>query len=379
MTDADPLSDDVVVTGFGVHTAFGRGAVSLRDGVFAGVPAFAPATRFDPAPYRTPMTAASAGTPVLREVLADCAGDALRMAGVEPGTPAAVLLGSAGDWTAITGFWRDGTDAGLTGSVPARMARELADRFGLTGRAVAFSNACVASASALIHGWRMVRAGLADVVLCAGAYLVEEENHAKFDSGRALAKDGAVRPFSADRTGLLLGDGVAAVVLESAASARRRGAEVLARYAGWGVASDAHHVAKPHPEGRGMASAATQALRRAGVSSVDYVNAHGTGTPFNDSAETNGLRAVFGPGTVASSTKSTTGHMLEASGAVEFVISLLALRDGVVPPTAGYRRADPLCDLDYVTEGPREVPLRRVLTLNAAFGGMNTAMLLERV
>lgn len=370
---------DVVVTGYGVHTAFGRGAQPLRDGVFAGVPAFAPATRFDPTPYRTPMTAAAAGEPVLRDVLADCAGDAVRMAGIGAGTPASVLLGSAGDWTAITGFWRDGSEKRLAETVPAYLARQLAERFDLVGPKMAFSNACVASASALIHGWRLVRSGQAEIALCAGAYLVEEENHAKFDSGRALSKDGVVRPFSQNRTGLLLGDGVAAIVLESAASARRRGAEVLARFSGWGVASDSYHVAKPHPEGRGMAAAATQALKRAALSTVDYVNAHGTGTPLNDSAETNGMRSVFGPGTVTSSTKSTTGHMLEASGAVEFVVSLLALLDGVVPPTAGYERPDPACDLDYVTDGPRELPLRRVLTLNAAFGGMNTAMLLERV
>jgi 3-oxoacyl-[acyl-carrier-protein] synthase II len=153
---------------------------------------------------------------------------------------------------------------------------------------------------------------------------------------------------------------------------------VLARLTGVGVASDAFHIAKPHPEGRGITSAISQAFRRAGVSGVDYVNAHGTGTPANDGAETNGLRAAVGSDTPISSTKSTTGHMLEAAGAVEFVVSLLALLDGVLPPTAGYTTPDPACDLDYVTEGPRPVPLRRVLSLNAAFGGMNTAILLEQ-
>jgi len=371
------MTGGVVVTGYGVFTAFGWGEKALRDGVFTGTPVFAPARRFDPTPFRTPMTAAAAGDPELDAVLGGCADDAVDMAGLAPDTAAAVLLGSAGDWKSVTRFSRDEPYAPGP-DVPGVLAGMLADRIGFRGPRLAFTNACVASATALIHGWRLIAAGRQEVALCAGAYLVEEENMAKFDSGRTLAKDGAIRPFSKDRTGLLLGDGVAAVVLESEEHAARRGATVLARMTGFGVASDAYHIAKPHPEGRGITSAVRQALRRAGASEVDYVNAHGTGTPLNDGAETNGLRAALGSDTPISSTKSTTGHMLEASGAVEFVVSLLALLDGVLPPTAGYTTADPACDLDYVTEGPRRAPVNQVLSLNAAFGGMNTAILLER-
>jgi 3-oxoacyl-[acyl-carrier-protein] synthase II len=371
------VSGGVVVTGYGVFTAFGWGEKALRDGVFTGTQVFAPARRFDPGPFRTPMTAAAAGDPDLVEVLGGCADDAVDMAGLAPDTAAAVLLGSAGDWKQVTRYSR-GQDFRPGPAVPGVLARMLAERVGFRGPRTAFTNACVASATALIHGWRLIAAGRQDVALCAGAYLVEEENMAKFDSGRTLARDGVIRPFSADRSGLLLGDGVAAIVLESAEHAARRGATVLARMTGFGVASDAFHIAKPHPEGRGITAAVGQAFRRAGVSDVDYVNAHGTGTPANDGAETNGLRAALGSDTPISSTKSTTGHMLEASGAVEFVVSLLALLDGVLPPTAGYTTPDPACDLDYVTEGPRRIPVRRVLSLNAAFGGMNTAILLER-
>ncbi|MCP2163656.1 beta-ketoacyl-[acyl-carrier-protein] synthase family protein [Goodfellowiella coeruleoviolacea] len=386
---------DVLVTGFGVHTVFGRGVEALRRGVFAGTPAFAPATRFDTRPYRTPFAAQGPGDPRLAEVLADCAEDALAAAGLAAGSAADVLLGCAGDFTAVTRFWRGDRAASPVDSVPAHLAEGLAARFGLRGRHLAVTNACVASAHAIIQGCRLIATGRADTVLCAGAYLVEEENFAKFDSGRALARDGAVRPFAADRTGLLLGDGVAALVLESAEHARARGARPLARITGWGASSDAHHIAKPHPDGAGMAAAIRQALRGAGRDSaadpggaadaearpVDYVNAHGTGTPANDSAETRGLHAAFGAHAAAipvSSTKSTTGHLLEASGAVEAVITLLALTDGVLPPTAGHTTPDPACDLDYVTAGPRPAPVRRALSLNAAFGGMNTAILLER-
>lgn len=395
------MSRDVLLTGFGVRTAFGAGADALRDGVFDGRPAFAPITRFDTTPYRTGMAAAAGAGAPLRDVLAETAAAALDMAGLSAGARAAVLVGTAGDFTSLTRFWRamaaDGpggaagatTEAGDSGTppggaadtVPAWQAAALADRLDLRGPRLAFTNACVASATAVVHACRLIAAGRVDTALCAGAYLVEEENLAKFGSGFALSKDGAVRPFSAGRSGLLLGDGAAAVVLESADSARRRGARPLAALTGWGAASDAYHVARPHPDGAGMAAAARQALRRAGGGAIDYVNAHGTATQQNDPAETRGLHALFGEqaGNVpVSSTKSTTGHLLEAAGVVELVITLLALRDGVLPPTAGFTAPDPACDLDYVPNRPRRAEIRRAMSVNAAFGGANTALVLER-
>lgn len=391
------MSGEVTVTGFGVRTAFGTGADALRGGVFAGVPAFAPTTRFDTGPYRTPMAAAAPDGPdavehwALRHALAECGTAALDMAGLRPGTAAAVLLGVAGDHTSVTRYWRDAGDAGtgpgpegLADAVPAQLAELLAARLELTGPRLTFTNACVASAAAIIHGCRLISSGRTDVAVCAGGYLVEEETFGKFDSGRALSRDGMVRPFSADRTGLLLGDGVAVVVLESAEHTRRRGARPLASVVGWGAATDAHHIAQPHPEGVGLARAARQAMRLAGDPDgawLGYVNAHGTGTKYNDGAETRGLRAAFPDraGSIpVSSTKSTTGHLLEAAGVVEFVITLLALTDGVLPPTAGYTTPDPECDLDWVPNRPRPADLRRALTVNAAFGGANTALVLER-
>jgi 3-oxoacyl-[acyl-carrier-protein] synthase II len=153
---------------------------------------------------------------------------------------------------------------------------------------------------------------------------------------------------------------------------------------GWGAATDAYHIAQPHPQGAGLAAAVRQALRHAGDpdgTAVGYVNAHGTGTKYNDAAETRGLRDVFperAESIPVSSTKSTTGHLLEAAGVVEFVITMLALTDGVLPPTAGFTRPDPECGLDCVPNRPRAVDLRRALTVNAAFGGANTALVLER-
>ncbi|MDX3752070.1 beta-ketoacyl-[acyl-carrier-protein] synthase family protein [Streptomyces sp. AK08-02] len=408
---------EVTVTGYGVRTAFGEGAEALRRGVFAGVPAFRPTTRFDTGPYRTAVAAAEPDGPEtvegwpLRDALGRCGGAALAMAGLGSGSGAAVILGVAGDHRSVTRYWRGAGDfvpvapggsayggrgsvvagravprapGGFADAVPARLAELLAGEMGLVGPRLTFTNACVASAAAILHTCRLISSGRIEVAVCAGGYLVEEETFGKFDSGRALSRDGVVRPFSADRTGLLLGDGVAAVVLESAEHARRRGARPLASVIGWGAATDAHHIAQPHPQGAGLAQAAQQALRRAGDPdgvSLDYVNAHGTGTRYNDGAETRGLRAAFpkhAESIPVSSTKSTTGHLLEAAGVVEFVITMLALLDGVLPPTAGYGSPDPECDLDYVPNDPRPADVRRALTINAAFGGANTALVLER-
>ncbi|WP_329274458.1 beta-ketoacyl-[acyl-carrier-protein] synthase family protein [Streptomyces sp. NBC_01451] len=428
------MTREVTVTGYGVRTAFGEGAEALRRGVFAGVPAFRPTTRFDTGPYRTAVAAVAPDGPdavegwALRHALRRCGDDALGMAGLGAGAEAAVVLGVAGDHQSVTRYWRDaggpvpvppgrrpyegrGLSAaerahaakpptspsrapevasavhqleGLADAVPARLAELLADGLGLTGPRLTFTNACVASAAAIIHACRLISTGRIDTAVCAGGYLVEEETFGKFNSGRALSLDGMVRPFSADRSGLLLGDGVAAVVLESSEHARRRGARPLASVVGWGAATDAHHIAQPHPEGAGLARAARQAMRQAGDpdgASLDYINAHGTGTRYNDGAETRGLRAAFpkrAESIPVSSTKSTTGHLLEAAGVVEFVITMLALLDGVLPPTAGYSSPDPECDLDYIPNEPRSADPRRALNINAAFGGANTALVLER-
>ncbi|MGW0828183.1 beta-ketoacyl-[acyl-carrier-protein] synthase family protein [Streptomyces sp. NPDC002845] len=423
----------VTVTGYGVQTAFGVGAEALRRGVFAGVPAFRPTTRFDTGPYRTAVAAVAPSDPAgpdspdgvdgwaLRDALQRCGDAALGMAGLGAGAEAAVLLGVAGDHRSVTRYWRGaggsveaspgelsyigrGPDvagrahaakpqmsqprapmgAHLADAVPAQLAELLGDGLGLVGTRLAFTNACVASAAAIIHACRLISSGRIDVAVCAGGYLVEEETFGKFDSGRALARDGMVRPFCAERSGLLLGDGVAAVVLESAEHARRRGARPLASVVGWGAATDAHHIAQPHPEGAGLARAVQRAMRLAGDpdgASLDYINAHGTGTKYNDGAETRGLRAAFpkfAESIPVSSTKSTTGHLLEAAGVVEFVITMLALLNGVLPPTAGFGSPDPECDLDYVPNEPRPTDPLRALTVNAAFGGANTALVLER-
>ncbi|MEV2234778.1 beta-ketoacyl-[acyl-carrier-protein] synthase family protein [Streptomyces phaeochromogenes] len=382
MAGLAPGAEAAVLLGVaGDHTSvtrYWRGAGS--DGTCGSVVAGCAVPR---APEKQPVRGAStdtervarAGTAAGRERVTDAspAADTERVTDASP----------AADTERITDA-RPPSTRRVGDAVPARLAELLAGGLGLVGPQLTFTNACVASAAAIIHACRLISSGRIDVAVCGGGYLVEEETFGKFDSGRALSGDGMVRPFSADRSGLLLGDGVAVVVLESAEHARRRGARPLAGVVGWGAASDAHHIAQPHPEGVGLARAARQAMRLAGDpdgAALDYVNAHGTGTKYNDGAETRGLRAAFperAESIPVSSTKSTTGHLLEAAGVVEFVITMLALTDGVLPPTAGFTAPDPECDLDYVPNEPRRTDPRRALTVNAAFGGANTALVLER-
>ncbi|WAL74715.1 beta-ketoacyl synthase N-terminal-like domain-containing protein [Kitasatospora sp. YST-16] len=238
----------------------------------------------------------------------------------------------------------------------------------------------MAGSTAVADAAAAIRTGSAERVVVAAGYLVDEEHFALFDAGRALAPDGRVRPFSAGRQGMVLGDGVAAVVLESAAAARRRSAPVLARLAGWGRAGDAHHVSQPHPQGTGLARAVRNALHRAGrlPEDIGYVNAHGTGTAASDAAETAGLRAALGDRATlvpVSSSKSVHGHTLESSGLLELVVTVGTLRAGRLPVNAGYLGADERCGLNLVTEGPHRAAPRYALSLNAAFGGANTALL----
>ncbi|WP_026421898.1 beta-ketoacyl synthase N-terminal-like domain-containing protein [Actinokineospora inagensis] len=385
------MTNDVVITGYGVLTAFGFGADAVRTGVFGGGNRFHPVERFNPARYRTDRAAVFSGdgipgmkvspqeTPAQAPVLRACVVAALEMAG-HNGAGAPLLLGSAGDRRADPGFWRTPGAEPPLDSLPGHLAHRVGADLGLDTPRLAFVNACVASTTAIITAAQLIRGGHTRAAVCAGVHLVSEDIFAKFDSGQAMSTDGTVRPFSLGRTGLLHGDGAAALLLESAASAADRGATVLGRLTGWGMAADAHHVVQPHPDGAGLATAARAALLMAGrdPNSVGYVNAHGTGTPLNDAAETRGLREVFGPGVPVSSTKSTTGHLLEATGAVEAVITLLALTDGALPPTMGYLAPDPKCEVDCVPNAARQADIEVAVSLNAAFGGANAALVLER-
>ena len=356
------VREPVVVTGLAALSAFGRTPEALLAGARAGVPAFGTVTRFDATGRRTDVAATLPGSPVLADELVAVIEDARRAAGLatHPGWP--LLLAAHADHDT------------------REMAREVALRVGSAEPTRTYTAACVAATSAVADAAVMIATGRWDTAVVAAGFLVDEDIFALFDAGRALARDGRVRPFSDGRLGMVLGDAVAAVVLESAVAARLRGASPLATLAGWGRGGDAYHVCQPRPDGTGLARAITSALDRAGVppAELGYVNANGTGTVFNDNAEAAALRISLGADVAripVSSTKSVHGHALEASGLLELVLTVLALRAGTLPVNAGYLGPDDACPLDLVLHDPRPTTSRYALSVNAAFGGANTALL----
>ncbi|MEU4569181.1 beta-ketoacyl synthase N-terminal-like domain-containing protein [Micromonospora sp. NPDC023956] len=352
------------VTGVHATSALGRGAGAQLAGVLAGEPGFGPVSRFDTAGRRVDRAATLTDVGPLADELADAVDAACADAGLT-GTD----RGAAALLLAVHG----GPDAGP-------LAAGLAGRAGIGGPRRVYTTACVSASSAVADAAALIRRGDVDRVVVAAGYLVEPDQYALFDAGRALATDGAVRPFSAGRTGLLLGDGVAALVLESATVARRPRADLL----GWGRAGDAFHACRPDPQGRGLARAVDAALRRAGLpaEALGYVNANATGTGFSDASEANALRLALGAAAdrvPVSSTKALHGHALEASGLLELVVTVLAVRHGKLPVNAGFLGPDEGCPLDVVLHAPRPAATPYALSLNAAFGGANTALLVGAV
>lgn len=261
--------------------------------------------------------------------------------------------------------------------------------FGFTGPTNTTITACAASANAIGDATELIRRGAADVMLSGGAETgVSEFVVAAFNASRALSTrnddpETASRPFDVDRDGFVMAEGGAAVVLEERDRAIARGATIYGEVLGYGMSTDAYHVTLPRPGGEGQAVAMELALADAGLApgDIQYVNAHGTSTPANDSTETAAIRRAFGAAAddlAVSSTKSMTGHLLGGAGALEAVACLLAIRDQVAPPTATLQRPDPECDLDYVPGEAREMSITHVMSNSFGFGGHNVALVLGR-
>jgi len=265
----------------------------------------------------------------------------------------------------------------------------LAIRVGARGPNMAIATACASGNNAIGDAVETIRRGSADVMIAGGseAALVSVAMAGMNVMGALSTRNEdpqtASRPFDRERDGFLMGEGAGILILESLEHAQARGANILAELNGYGTTDDAHHISAPAENGAGAAMSMKLALENANlnVNDIGYINAHGTSTPLNDKSETAAIKTVFGEQAYAipvSSTKSMTGHLLGASGAVEAVFSIMAMREGILPPTINYQTPDPECDLDYVPNQPRKASPRHIMSNSFGFGGHNATLIFSR-
>ncbi len=392
----------VAVTGLGALTPIGLGLRDLRQGLISGRDGVGPIAGFDASRHRVRRAAEvrwskPEGSPYSRATeMALCAtAAAMDDAGLErdalraDGTGVGVILASnqAGMPPSVPRY-RALNHPYRRGPVPADQTTRQLDSaptttldllmlaVGGAGPSLTVSTACSAGLHALGMAFDMLRQRQAQVVIVAAVEVLTEAALAGFSVLRALTAGDAPRPFDARRDGTLLGEGAAALVLETYDAAAARGARVWAEVAGYGSSTDAYHMTRPRAEG--AARAIAEALGAVAPDQVDWIKAHGTGTPANDASEAQAIHTVFGARAArlpVTSLKATLGHSLGASGAVEAVATVLALHGGFIPPTLNVDQPDPACDLDLVTGGARPLRARTVLANAFGFGGNNAAVL----
>jgi 3-oxoacyl-[acyl-carrier-protein] synthase II len=267
---------------------------------------------------------------------------------------------------------------------------QISIRFGLRGPNSAVATACASSSNAIGDAYKIIQRGVADVMVSGGSEAaLTPMGLSGFIALRALSTrnedpQGASRPFDKDRDGFVLSEGAGVMVLEEIDHARKRGAKIYGEIVGYGMSADGSHITAPDPEGNGAAKSMANALADAGLnpSDIGYINAHGTSTPLGDVAETKAMKKVYGDAIrhiPVSSTKSQVGHLLGASGAVELIVTMLAVQRGVLPPTINYHTPDPDCDLDYIPNSAREVRTRCAMSNSFGFGGHNTSLIVASV
>lgn len=268
-------------------------------------------------------------------------------------------------------------------------AGQIAIKFGLRGPNITAVTACASSGNAVGDAFKLIQRGNAEVVITGGTEApITPLAVAGFCSAKAMSTrneepERASRPYDAERDGFVMGEGAAMMVLETLEHAQKRGAKIYAEIVGYGSTCDAYHITAPDPEGKGAAGAMKMALEDAGlgIGDVHYINAHGTSTPVGDVAEVGAIKKVFGDHAyqlVVSSTKSMTGHMLGAAGAIEGIASVLAIKNSIVPPTINLENPDPACDLDFVPNKAREMNVDVALSNSFGFGGHNVTLAFKK-
>jgi 3-oxoacyl-[acyl-carrier-protein] synthase II len=392
----------IVVSGIGVVSPYGAGVKAFWEGLAAGSCAIRPISLIDTEGFRARIAAevpadVMAGLGVSpRRARADRIGlaaarEALADAGLRPAerAEAALVIGAVGGGMLEgEGWYWEETRTGrpsprikaLRSILPYTHAETLGWRLGIRGPKETVVMACASGSASLALAADLIRDGVVPLALAGGVDALTRICFMGFNALKLLDPE-PCRPFDRDRRGMSIGEAAAFLVLEDAEHCRARGGSVHAELLGAGMTTDAHHVTSPHPEGEGMMRAMTLALADAGIDAgaVDYVNAHGTGTLQNDRTEALAIARVFGAGRVPmSSTKSLVGHTMAAAGSVEAAATVLALRHGLIPPTANLRAVDPEIPFDCVPITARPAPLEIALSNSFGFGGQNVSLIFRR-
>lgn len=400
----------LVITGMGAVTPIGVGVPAYWQALTAGTCGIGRITRFDasdlpvqiaaelkdfdPAAYM-PKTLARTMDPFMQYAFV-AAEEALGDSGLDIAADpdrVGIVMGTAMDGVTTVAGTQSAYDAGKRVGprfVPMTIgniaAAQISIAHGITGPSMTLNTACSAGGDAIMTAAMLLRTGEADAVLAVGGesilcpIVVAGLSQAHALSRRNDDPEQACRPFDADRDGFVIGEGGGALILETEEHARARGAHIYAELAGYANTSDAHHVTAPHPEGAGAAACMRRALKRAGLqpSDIGYINAHGTSTGLGDIAETQAVKAVFGGRESAppvSSTKSMTGHLMGAGGITESIACILAIRDGILPPTLHLAHPDPACDLDYIPNEARKTRITAAMSNSLGFGGQNSSLI----
>ncbi|MFV0399585.1 MAG: beta-ketoacyl-ACP synthase II [Oscillospiraceae bacterium] len=406
----------VVITGMGSVTALGKDTTALWESVKAGKHGFSPITYFDttnfdvkyaasvpdwdPVEMGIPKKDARRLDPFCQFALA-AANTAIADAGnfkegLDPYRIGVIVGSGVGGLQTIEAehgkFMEKGSDRISVFFVPMMITNmaggTIAINHGLKGENFCPVSACSSSNNAIGEAFRKIKFGFLDAAVCGGAEAaITELSLGGFNNMGALTKgtnpDRLSIPFDKERDGFAMGEGAGILILENLEHAKARGAKIYGEVIGYGATDDAYHITAIDPEGCGPATAMEMAVQEGGIAMTDvgYINAHGTSTPINDKCETEAIKVAFGEhaGKLAiSSTKSMTGHLLGAAGAVEGIITVMALREGILPPTAGYKVPDPECDLDYITEGARKADVKYALSNSFGFGGHNVSVLYKK-